>query len=243
LFFLSATGLTWSEHAGARFDQAVDAIRGQAPVLDTSLPGAPAETDGEHTGHHTGSGDTGDVSPADFDTALRAAREAGLDGTVVVTPPAGEGVAWTVAQSDSTWPVHYDSVAVDVTEGKVTDRTRWSDYPLAAKLSKLGVQGHMGVLFGIVNQIVLAAIAIGLICVMFWGYRMWWQRRPTRDDRRATFGRPPARGAWRSLPLPVLLIGLSVVAAIGWALPLLGLTLLAFLLVDVAVGASHRQRS
>ncbi|MDH6229283.1 PepSY domain-containing protein [Streptomyces sp. MJP52] len=245
LFFLSATGLTWSEYAGARFDQAVDAVRGQAPVLDTRLPGsAPADGGGEHAGHHAGGGgDTAGVAPEDFGTALRTARDAGLDETVVVTPPTGEGMAWTVTQSDNTWPVHYDGVAVDVMEAEVTDRTRWADHPLAAKLSKLGVQGHMGVLFGIVNQVVLAAIAVGLMCVMFWGYRMWWQRRPTRDGRRAAFGRPPARGTWRSLPWPVLLVGIPVVAVVGWALPLFGVTLLAFLVVDVVVGVLRGQRS
>jgi uncharacterized iron-regulated membrane protein len=170
LFFLSATGLTWSDHAGARFDQAVDAVRGQAPVLDTSLPGsAGAGGDGgEHSGHGGGAGDAAAADPAGFGTALRTARDAGLGGTVVVTPPAREGTVWTVAQSDNVWPVHYDSVAVDVAEGEVTDRTRWTDHPLVSK---------------------------------------------------------------------------QVVAAVGWALPLLGVTLPAFLLLDAAVGALRVRRS
>ncbi|MGW0932281.1 PepSY-associated TM helix domain-containing protein [Streptomyces sp. NPDC002644] len=245
LFFLSATGLTWSEHAGARFDRAVDVVRGQAPVLDTSLPGSgPGDGGGEHAGHTGGGGEAASgTDPADFGTALDTARAAGLGGTVVVTPPAREGTAWTVAQNDNTWPVRYDSVAVDVGAGEVTDRTRWADHPLAAKLSKPGVQGHMGVLFGPANQIVLAAVAVGLICVLVWGYRMWWQRRPTRDGDRAPVGRPPVRGAWRSVPLPVLVVGVPVVAAVGWAVPLLGVTLLAFLLVDAAVGVFRRRRS
>jgi len=40
----------------------------------------------------------------------------------------------------------------------------------------------MGTLFGIFNQIALALLAIGLIFIILWGYRMWWQRRPTRAD-------------------------------------------------------------
>jgi uncharacterized iron-regulated membrane protein len=57
-----------------------------------------------------------------------------------------------------------------------------------AKLSKLGVQAHMGYQFGLANQLLLAALALGLLCVIVWGYRMWWQRRPTRTDRRAIVG-------------------------------------------------------
>lgn len=88
----------------------------------------------------------------------------------------------------------------------------------------------------------LALVAIGLILVTVWGYRMCWQRRPIREDRKATLGNAPARGAWRRLPLPVLVLGVPVVVALGWALPVLGVTLLGFVLVDVAVGLAGRRR-
>ncbi|MFI6270039.1 PepSY-associated TM helix domain-containing protein [Micromonospora zamorensis] len=111
---------------------------------------------------------------------------------------------------------------------EVTARSDFADWPLLAKLSGLGTQAHMGLIFGLVNQILLAALALGLLCVIVWGYRMWWQRRPTRTDRRALAGTPPARGGVRGLPLWALLVGVPVTVAIGWALPLFGLTLLAF---------------
>ncbi|WSB05263.1 PepSY domain-containing protein [Streptomyces sp. NBC_01794] len=245
LLFLSATGLTWSHYAGDRFGQLLDAVRGHAPELDTALPGAEAAPEDEHAEHagHGAEKEPASADPADFDAALAVARKAGLGGTVEVTPPADAASTWTVAQGDNVWPVHYDQVAVDVEKSDVTSHSRWADYPVLAKLSKLGVQGHMGVLFGIVNQIVLAVIAIGLVLVTFWGYRMWWQRRPTRDDRKATFGKAPARGVWRRLPLPVLIVGVPAIAALGWALPVLGVTLLGFLVVDLAVGLVRRGRA
>lgn len=248
LFFLSATGLTWSHYAGERFGQLLDAAKGRAPALDTLLPGATPPAEDEHAGHagHGGAAagsEEADADPAGFDAALRVARQAGLGGTVDVTPPADASSAWVVAQGDNVWPVHYDQVAVDVEKNEVTSQARWADYPLLAKLSKLGVQGHMGVLFGILNQIVLAAVAIGLMLMIVWGYRMWWQRRPTRSDRTAPFGKAPARGAWRRLPLPVLIVGVPAVVALGWALPLLGVTLLGFVVVDVAVGLVRRRRT
>ncbi|WNF25941.1 PepSY-associated TM helix domain-containing protein [Streptomyces sp. C11-1] len=245
LLFLSATGLTWSNYAGERFGRLLDAANGNAPALDTALPGAeaPAEDHSEHA-EHGGSGQAkADAYPADFEAALAAARDAGLGGTVVITPPADAASAWVVAQNDNVWPVHYDRVAVDTSSGEITSRTRWADHPVLNKLSKLGVQGHMGVLFGVVNQIVLAAVAIGLTAVIVWGYRMWWQRRPTRADRPALAGKAPERGAWRRLPLPVLILGIPAVAALGWALPVLGVTLAGFLVVDVVAGALRRRRS
>jgi uncharacterized iron-regulated membrane protein len=247
LFFLSATGLTWSQYSGERFERLLDAAKGQAPELDTVLPGArpPAEAaGGEHAGHtgHGAAAQPADPDPAAFDTALATARTAGLGGTVELKPAGDASSAWIVAQKDNVWPVHYDRVAVDTARGEVTARTDWADYPLLAKLSKLGVQGHMGVLFGIANQLVLAAVAIGLILITFWGYRMWWQRRPTREDRSARLGRAPARGTWRRLPLPLLILGVPAVAALGWALPVFGCTLLAFLVVDAARGLVRRDR-
>ncbi|MFF0290849.1 PepSY-associated TM helix domain-containing protein [Streptomyces sp. NPDC005262] len=238
LLALSATGLTWSHYAGDRFGQLLDAAKGHAPELVTSLPGGAEVTEGEHPGHAGHGMGQGAVStdPADFDAVLEVARDAGLGGRVELTAPTDDASAWTVAQDDDLWPVHYDQVAVDATKGEVTSESRWADYPALAKLSKLGVQAHMGLLFGIVNQILLALIAIGLISVIVWGYRMWWQRRPMRDDRTAALGKAPARGTWRQLPLPVLIIGIPAVAALGWALPLLGLSLLAFLFYDIVIG-------
>ncbi|WP_415949169.1 PepSY-associated TM helix domain-containing protein [Streptomyces sp. KLOTTS4A1] len=249
LLFLSATGLTWSQYAGDRFGQLLDTVKGKAPRLDTALPGAEPAAEGDHAGHgeHAGHGaagnETASADPADFDTALAVARDAGLGGTVQVKPPADSASAWAVAQKDNVWPVRFDSVAIDVDRRVVTAESRWADYPVLAKLTKLGIQAHMGRLFGIVNQIALAAIALGLTLVVVWGYRMWWQRRPIRDDRRAVLGKAPARGAWRRLPLPVLVLGVPAVVALGWALPLLGVTLLGFLVVDVVVGFVGRART
>lgn len=244
LFFLSATGLTWSHYAGDRFGQLLDAAKGHAPELVTTLPGGTETTEGKHAGHagHGTGHDSASADPADFDAVLAVARDAGLGGRVELTPPADAVSAWTVAQADNRWPVHYDQVAVDPAEGEVTAESRWTDYPALAKLSKLGVQGHMGLLFGLANQILLALIALGLIFVIVWGYRMWWQRRPMRDSHTAVLGKAPARGTWRQLPLPVLIIGIPAVAALGWALPVLGITLIAFLILDVAAGLVRRGR-
>ncbi|MEU8372642.1 PepSY domain-containing protein [Micromonospora sp. NPDC048894] len=243
LLFLSATGLTWSRYAGANFGAGLDSLDARAPLLSTALtatPSDPADADGG--GHHGASGAGGVVESAAFDRVLTAARTAGLVGPVEIAPAAEPGSAWTVTQVDNTWPVAKDRVAVDPATTTVTARSDFADWPLLAKLSGLGIQAHMGVLFGPVNQLLLAALALGLLCVIVWGYRMWWQRRPTRTDRRALVGTPPARGGVRAVPRWVLLVGVPSTVAIGWALPLFGLTLLAFLTIDVVLGATSRRR-
>jgi len=101
----------------------------------------------------------------------------------------------------------------------------------------------MGQLFGVANQILLAALAIGLICVIVWGYRMWWQRRPTRAGRRAPVGAPPVgRGAWQHLPTWGIVVGVPVVLAVAWVLPLFGVALPGFLAADLIIGATRARR-
>ncbi|GGM24353.1 hypothetical protein GCM10011608_06490 [Micromonospora sonchi] len=239
LLILSATGLTWSRFAGGNLAAGLDALDARRPALATALEGASAVGGGEH--QHGGAPASAAVDPATFDRVLAVARDAGLSGPVEISP--GEpGDAWAVAQTDNTWPVGRDQVAVDPDADAVTARNDFADWPVLAKLSALGVQAHMGLLFGTVNQILLAALAVGLLCVIVWGYRMWWQRRPTRRDRPAFVGAPPARGALRGLPWWALLVGVPVVAAVGWALPGFGVPLLGFLVVDVVLGALARRR-
>src|SRR5690606_21610903 len=119
--------------------------------------------------------------------------------------------------------------------GQVTDVLRFADYNLAAKLTQWGIDGHMGLLFGLANQIVLMLLAAGVITLIVLGYRKWWQRRPTRG-----FGRPFPSGGWRRLRWAGLAPMFRVVAAVGWFLPLMGLSLLAFVDVDVLLGVGAR---
>ncbi|OJF09753.1 PepSY-associated TM helix domain-containing protein [Couchioplanes caeruleus] len=241
LLVLSATGLTWSRYAGDNFSVAVDALKGSRPSVSTSLTGGAAETPGGHHGGGTGTG-TPVVDPAAADAVMKVARDNGLSGPLEITVPEGAATAWSVGQIRNEWPVGRDVIAVDAATGKVVDRVDFADWPLLAKLTRWGINAHMGTLFGLVNQLLLAALAVGLICVIVWGYRMWWQRRPTRAGRRALAGAPPARGAWQQLPAWGIVAGVPLVLALGWALPLFGIPLAAFLLFDIAAGAIRGRR-
>ncbi|GGS94949.1 peptidase [Planobispora rosea] len=221
LLFLSATGLTWSAYAGANVDKIQTALGWTTPALSSSS--------GDHSGHAGHSG--GASVEADADRIVAAAAGAGLSGPLEVVWPAEPGVAFTVKEMDREWPQRNDQVAVDAETGRIAGELRFDDFPLVAKLIRWGIDGHMGVLFGLPNQILLMALAAGLIFMIFWGYRMWWQRRPTRG-----FAAPYARGTWRTVPTAVLLPVGAAAVAVGVFIPLLGISLLAFLAVDVVLG-------
>ncbi|MFE4670631.1 PepSY-associated TM helix domain-containing protein [Streptomyces sp. NPDC056716] len=227
--FLSATGLTWSQYAGAN----IDVLR---TSLGQSTPSVSADAGGDHGGHGAAAG--GDAEHGvGLDQILAAARSEGLGDPVEIVPPADPSSAYVVQQIQRSWPEKQDSVAVDPTTGEVLDVLRFADYPLLAKLTRWGIDLHTGSLFGLVNQIALMLLALGLILLIVLGYRMWWQR-----GRGSAFGRPIPRGAWAQVPPHVLVPLLAVVAAVGYFVPLLGIPLAAFLALDVILGAvAHRR--
>ncbi|NKE57744.1 PepSY domain-containing protein [Lentzea sp. PSKA42] len=219
--FLSATGLTWSAYAGENISTLRQAFGWTTPSL--KMPGA-----GEH-GEHS-SGTSSGSGHSDIDSVVGIARLAGVDArNVEVGLPATPGGAWKVAEIERGWPTQVDSVAVH--GGEVVSSVKFADYPFAAKLTRWGIDAHMGVLFGWPNQLVLLLLGGGLVALVVLGYRMWWKRRPTSG-----FGRPTPRGQWRKAP-PVALVGLGVgTLVVGWFVPLLGVSLVVFLVIDLLLG-------
>ncbi|MET9318592.1 PepSY domain-containing protein [Streptomyces sp. NPDC003038] len=249
LVALSATGLTWSRYAGENIGQLQDRLGGATPSVSASVnDGAAGGGAGEHAGHLMPEGmempPPAPVAPSadiGIDRAVAAARAAGVTEHLQVTLPA-EGKGYVVKEKDKQVPVHLDAVAVDPADGRVMDELRFADYPLLAQLTRFGIDLHMGQTFGLANQLALAALAVAVMFLVVWGYRMWWLRRPTKE-RKLSVGRVRPRGAWRKLPVTVLLPMAAVTAVAGWFLPMLGISLLVFLVVDALLGLVARRRT
>ncbi|KRE32033.1 peptidase [Mycobacterium sp. Soil538] len=229
LLFLSATGITWSTYAGAHITEIRSALNWQRPQLVT----APAQS---HAGHHGAEGAVTDPAALDYAGVLDAAARHGVQMPVEITAPAESGRAVSVTEIDEPFRWTTNAAAVNPTDLTVTSTVDyWRDYSVIAKLADWGIRAHMGFLFGLLNQLALLAVAVGLVTVIVRGYRMWWQRRPTRGSNLAV-GRPPVRGGIRQLP-PVAVVAVGVTAvALGWFLPLLGWTLAGFVVIDVILG-------
>ncbi|WP_275291807.1 PepSY-associated TM helix domain-containing protein [Amycolatopsis sp. La24] len=153
LLFLSATGLTWSLHAGANITDLRSTLDWTTPSVSSAAPSP------------------GDVG---WQAVRDATARAGLSDPVEIRPPSDGG--YVVQQVGRSWPSKQDSMSVDPGTGKITGTLRFADYPLAAKLSRWGIDAHMGLLFGVANQVALTVLGAALVCVVLWGYRMWWLR-------------------------------------------------------------------
>ena len=227
LLFLSATGITWSTYAGAHVTELRSALNWERPQLDSALPTAGTEIPD---------------SAIDHDAVVRAAQWAGVHFPVEITLPSAPGEGVAVTEIDKPYRLTTNAATVDPADLTVTSTVDyWRDYSLMAKLADWGIRAHMGFLFGLLNQLLLFGVAVGLVAVIVHGYRMWWQRRPTRGTDWAV-GRPPSRGAMRRLhPAGIALLAAGTLA-VGWFLPLLGIPLAGFLVADIAIGMMRRRR-
>ncbi|WP_365997809.1 PepSY-associated TM helix domain-containing protein [Mycolicibacterium sp.] len=226
LLFLSATGITWSTFAGATVTDLRAQFGWERPQLDTAMV---------HPGH---GGQVSPVAggPVDLDGVVAAANGVGVDAPLEISLPAEHGEAVGVSELDEAFRLTTNAAAVDPSTMTVTGVVDYArDYSPIAKLADWGIRMHMGFLFGVWNQLLLLGVALALVTVIVRGYRMWWQRRPTRG-RQWAVGRPPARGLLRR-QRPAVLAAVAVLAVgVGVFLPLLGIGLVAFLAVDVILG-------
>lgn len=240
LVFLAATGLTWSKYAGENIGEVRKSLSWTTPSVSTALNGSPA-SHGGHDGHGAVASTTVEVDPAAVDRVLDVGRAQGLRSAVEVTFPSKPDTAFVVSEVRQPWTFSNDSVAVDGASGAVTDVSRFAQWPVAAKLTSWSIQLHMGLLFGLVSQLALLALAVALGTVIVRGYLLWWQRRPRRSGVVAV-GSAPRPGNLLRLRWTVLIPMFVIVGLIGWFVPLLGISLVAFLAVDMLLGA-YRRRS
>ncbi|CNJ23122.1 PepSY domain-containing protein [Yersinia mollaretii] len=233
LLFISATGLTWSKWAGDNISVLRSSLAWKTPVLSTSLTPLGAASGDAHA-HHCASNNGGSATPTyrlwRYDAVLEQARLAGIDAAKVeIRPGSDDNSAWTVAEIDRSWPTQVDARAFNIKTMQVVDRLDFDQFPRVAKLIRWGIDAHMGILFGAANQLVLVFFGIGLCSMILIGYSMWWRRRPkhqrfpVQGSLLSSLGRLSLLSKTLCL-LPVLLLALS--------LPLMGISLAAFLMID-----------
>lgn len=249
MLFFSVTGLTWSQWAGANIGVWRNTLGWHTPVVSTSLEqnpttGSPDETapdeHAEHQGHMMHHAHhSPQFATSTFDQVINAARHAGISANKLeIRPGKSSNQAWTVTEIERHWPTQADAVAVSPTDFAIIDHVRFSDYPLAAKLTRWGIDAHMGILFGLPNQLLLAAFGLGLCVMILWGYRMWWLKRariPANTNPASTL-----LSAFLTLPIVARVLLTGVVLMFAWNLPVMGASLLLFMVIDVLRWYRHQ---
>lgn len=235
LLFFSTTGLTWSRWAGDNINALRTHYGWLTPAvntrLDGSMPPMMMDEHAEHHGHMMHHAPDAPLSPAQFDGVLAAARASGIDAAKLEIRPSYQAdKAWIVGEIDRRWPTQVDSVAVDPHTYRVTDKVEFAQFGLLAKLTRWGVDAHMGILFGVANQLVLAFFGLALCVLIVLGYRLWWLRRPAQPRHHPA---DTLFWAWQRMSLSLRFLLAVVLVVLGFSLPLMGISLLLFLLLDI----------
>ncbi|MGL6233725.1 MAG: PepSY-associated TM helix domain-containing protein [Segniliparus sp.] len=232
LLFLSASGLSWSLHAGDNIDQLRTALSGANPPLAKALPATTAPRPAP----------VAQDQPewlARLDRVEAGARSVGLVDPLVVSPSGKAGAAWTTSDRKRSYPFRYDRASVDPATGAVVAVSQFEDWPMLAKITQWAIALHMGLLFGWANQLALAVVGIGLVVMILYGYRMWWLRSRRGGD--GLWAAAPERGALADLSPAVAAVLVGALLFAGWFLPVFGASLAAFVVVDVLLGLRARR--
>lgn len=162
---------------------------------------------------------------------LDAARLAGVSAkNVEIRAPKASNQAWTVSEREAHWPSQVDVVSVDPRNMQIVDHVFFEQYPLVAKLTRWGIDFHMGLLFGLPNQILLIAFGLGVCVMVVLGYRMWWLRRPAAPGPQAA---STLIQAWINLSPGLKILSFLIPLVLGFCLPVMGISLLIFISIDL----------
>ena len=241
VFLLS--GLSWAGIWGDKFVQAWSTFPAEkwdnVPLSDAThasmnhgatkdVPWALEQTPMPASGSEAGAAGIPAGTAIDLDTVSALARTIGLDGRFQVALPDGETGVWTISQdsmsNDSPDPTSDRTVHLDRFSGKVLADVRYADYSLGGKAMAVGIALHEGDL-GWWNVALNTVFCLSVIFLAVSGVVMWWKRRPAGAGRLVAPPRPAELPLWKG----AVVIGLFLCLAF----PLVGLTLLAVLAIDV----------
>ncbi len=239
------SGLSWTGVWGGMFVQAWSSFPAEkwdnVPLSDEThasmnhghqndVPWALEQTPMPASGSLAGHQGVPTGTAVDIDAIVALGTALDMSGRFRVAYPSGKTGVWTLNRDsmsgDSTDPVNDRTVHVDQFSGRILADVRYQDYSAMGKAMALGVPLHMG-LMGVWNFALNLVFCLSVIFVCISGVIMWVKRRPAGASRLAAPPMPAEMPLWKGATL----IGLFT----AMAFPLVGLTLLAVLALDLVL--------
>lgn len=235
VFFLALTGMPWSGFWGANFQAAVNSAglgypEGYwFPVAESAVPLEDVITPAPWVL-------TNAPVPESAAPVEPGAQAIGIDTAVATLEDMGIVPGYTLALPNGPTGVYSASVIpdriagsrvihLDQYSGAALFDARYEDLGVIARLVELGTSLHTGQQLGRANQLVMLAGCLALLLMSVAASVMWWKRRP-----QGSLGAPPLPENWRT-PRTILIIAI----AFGVLFPLLGLSLLVALAVELTL--------
>jgi uncharacterized iron-regulated membrane protein len=239
IFFLAATGLPWSGFWGETLKNAMnDAGLGYPPSFWFPIEESTVPLNAV-------------IAPAPWTVANSAVPTSGTHGAPVIGIDAAigiferEGIApgYTVALPRSPAGVYSAAVIPDRIEGaravhldqysgEILFDVTYADLGPAARMIEFGSSVHTGQEYGSANPLLMLVACLSIIVMSVSAIVMWWKRRPS-----GSLGAPRCADGYR---VPKGLI--AILVAMGVVFPLVGLSIIAMLALDLVMPLSLRSR-
>ncbi|MFV0473938.1 MAG: PepSY-associated TM helix domain-containing protein [Pikeienuella sp.] len=239
ILFLALTGLPWSGVWGKNFyDLAYKAGIGMPDGYWADYPTSDIPT-GEALDHSPWIlehqpmplSTAAEGVPTGLDRIVAKVEATGIaPGYVVNMPKGAEGVFTASVFPDDV--SRQRVIHLDQYTGEVLFDMSFADLGALGRAAEWGISVHMGQEFGLANQILMLLACLAIVLMAVSAIVMWWRRRPA-----GTLGAPRPPGDWRA-PRAVLVIAVAA----GLFFPLVGLSLAAMLLIDLALPRLWRRR-
>lgn len=113
------------------------------------------------------------------------------------------------------------TIHIDQYTGAVLADYRYQHYEPIGKLMAWGITVHKGLEYGLMNQLLLLLLCIGVIGVTISGVILWWKRKPTEH-----IGAPKTPDGKTAIGFMILMIIMGII------FPLVGLSLVFIILLD-----------
>lgn len=218
-----STLLTGSLNQGST--QVVPWAAEQLPLPESTVSGHTHTPEPSQTSPQTGA-DIDTPPTVNLDDIVALAHREGAPAGFTIALPEGETGVYTVSAFPND-PAQEITLHIDQYSGQVLADVRWQDYGLIPKAVELGVAIHMGKYFGWQNQALMLLAALIVVLLSVSGAVMWWRRRPRADSLLGAPTLPPFVQSWR--------VPLAIVAVMGLAFPLVGLSLVLVLALDYLI--------
>lgn len=233
IFFLAITGLPWSGFWGAKLNSFADQNGlGYPAQFFAEVPKSDAHS--AHMGHAMTQTSWSLENVPMPQSSAAAGEPIGLDRAVEIFDGLGISKGYLIDLPQNGEGVYSASVFPDqVADERVIHLDQYTGKPLfdggftelgaVGKAIEFGVSVHQGQEFGRLNQIIMLLGCLAIIMMAVSAIVMWWKRRPKGE-----LGAPRYPQDMR-IPRTILIIA----CAIGILFPLVGLTLLLALAVDM----------
>ncbi|KVU29127.1 peptidase [Burkholderia ubonensis] len=160
-------------------------------------------------------------APLTLDRAIAIVAGLGVTSGYTLALPAGADGVLTASYFPAD-PKAERTIYIDQYSGAVLKDIHYDDYGAVSRAVSYGTSLHMGRYFGLANQIVCAALSLGLAVMAVTGAVMWWKRRPA-----GKLGAPA-----RERDAPPMRAWIAGLVLLGIVFPLMGMTIVAVWLVD-----------